>query len=158
MEYSENKSKYGDSGATGLRRLSSISLAVAIISALILIVALIASQNAYHGYERYFIWIVIGAIGTVYGITSIPLYKALATITEAAYIYKIKNDETKFIGSISESEHKFKIGEIVVYKPLNIKLRIEELVKPNEYRCATIEDGEVKIHFYKEKELSKINW
>lgn len=157
MEYSKNEIKYEGSGATGLRRLSSISLVIAIISSLILIVSLIAANDAYHGYERYFIWILLGSIGMICGIISIPLFKALATMAEAACLYKIKNEKVDVVKQKSESEHKYKIGDIVICKQLSLKLRIEECINPNEYRCATIENGELKIYFCKEKELSKIN-
>lgn len=82
----ENQPEFSGSGVVGLRRLYDLSVIMLIISALIFVVTLFAI-------ERHLGWFIIGLAGIISNIIAMPILKALATITEAAFIYKLKHKQ-----------------------------------------------------------------
>lgn len=87
----ENQLEFSGSGVIGLRRLYDLSVIMLIISALIFVVTLFACEFEAYKIERHLGWFIIGLAGIISNIIAMPILKALATITEAAFIYKSKH-------------------------------------------------------------------
>ena len=78
----ENQLEFSESGVIGLRKLYDLSVIMLGISTLIFIITLFAGD-----FEE---WFIIGVGGIISNIIAMPILKALATITEVAFIYKSK--------------------------------------------------------------------
>lgn len=90
----ENQPEFSGSGVVGLRRLYDLSVIMLIISALIFVVTLFACEFEAYKIERHWGgWFIIGLAGIISNIIAMPILKALATITEAAFIYKLKHKQ-----------------------------------------------------------------
>lgn len=87
----ENDSDLSFPGFAGLRMLIVLSYIMIAISTLIIIFLLLIHD----GVEDHFGLFITGLCGIALNITAIPVIKALITITEAAFIYKVKNSKDK---------------------------------------------------------------